>query len=70
MIHLCPDELTVATPAATTILCWLRAGWVWVQAILWRCPHVEMIRERRDDGGLDVVCSRCGYRTHLLRRTR
>ncbi len=34
------------------------------------CPHDEMIRERRDDGGLDVVCSRCGHRQVLIARTR
>lgn len=32
------------------------------------CSHAEMIRDRRDDGGLDVVCSRCGYRSPLIRK--
>lgn len=36
--------------------------------VMWGCSHAEMIRSRRDDGGLDVVCSRCGYRQPLIRK--
>jgi hypothetical protein len=33
------------------------------------CAHREMIRSRDDDGRYFVVCSSCGYREELLRRT-
>jgi hypothetical protein len=34
-----------------------------------RCPHDQMIRERRSTGALDVRCSRCGYAVPLIART-
>lgn len=62
--HLCPDELTLLTGAITL------APWRWFQWRRWFCVHAEMIRERRDDGGLDVACARCGKRVELWRKTR
>ena len=38
----------------------------WLLRLLLGCRHTEMLRERRADGGLDVVCSACGYREPLI----
>ncbi len=38
-----------------------------VRAHQWLCKHRgSRVRERRDDGGLDGVCPRCGHRTLLV----
>ena len=65
MIHLCPDELLLATPLLT-IGRWL-LPWVIVRRLRQRaCRHRHMLRERDDAGVYHVRCLKCGYVTRLM----